>query len=91
MSLSEKAGVSLAHSSGLGRNAHIFDDDDIVQLLRTAIEREGSQLAFARRHGLNRSFVNMVVMGKRSPSKPIAKALGLCRVYRRVNRAARSR
>ena len=38
---------AFALSSGLGRNALVFNDDDLVHLLRAAIEREGSQIAFA--------------------------------------------
>ena len=39
---------AIALSSGLGRTALVFDDNDVVGLLRTAIEREGGQSAFTR-------------------------------------------
>ena len=36
----------------LGTRSLIFDDHEVIQLLRAAIERVGSQDAFARRHGM---------------------------------------
>jgi DNA-binding phage protein len=68
-------------SNGLGTSARVFDDNDIVQLLRAAIEREGNQVAFAKRHGINRSYLNMVLNGRRSPGSSVAKALGLRVVF----------
>jgi hypothetical protein len=44
--------LDIALSSGLGRNAFVFDDDDVVHLLRAVIEREGGQAAFAKHHGI---------------------------------------
>src|SRR5262245_35771099 len=35
-------GRAVARSSGLGRTALVFDDNDVVDLLRIAIEREGA-------------------------------------------------
>ena len=68
-------------SSNLGSHALIFDDDEVVQLLRAAVEREGSQLAYARRHGLERAQVNQILAGKRPVSASVVKALGLQKVY----------
>ena len=65
----------------LGSDARIFDDDAVLQLLRVAIEQEGSQMAFAKRHGINRSLLNEVTKGKRHASGPILKALRLRKVY----------
>jgi hypothetical protein len=65
----------------LGSDARIFDDGEVVQLLKVAIEREGNQMAFAKRHRINRSFLNEVANGKRPASGPILKALGLRKVY----------
>jgi hypothetical protein len=48
---------AIALSSGRGTNALVFDDDDVVHLLRAAIEREGSQIAFAKRYGVNRAYL----------------------------------
>ena len=38
----------------IGTYALTFDHDEVVQLLRAAVEREGNQGAFARRHGIGR-------------------------------------
>jgi hypothetical protein len=65
----------------LGSDARIFDDGEVVQLLRDAIEQEGTQMAFAKRHRINRTLLNAVVNGKRHASEPILKALGLHKVY----------
>jgi len=59
----------------------VFDEDDIVHLLRAVVEREGSQTAFAKRHGVDRVLVNMILNSKRPVSGGIAKALGLPKVY----------
>jgi hypothetical protein len=67
--------------SDLGRDARIFDDGEVVQLLRDAIEKEGTQMAFAKRHGINRTLLNEVVNGKRHASEATLKALGLHKVY----------
>ena len=65
----------------LGSHQLVFDEREVVQLLRAAIEREGNQCAFAKRHGLERSQLNMVLNGKRPVSSNIVKALGLHKVY----------
>ena len=46
------------------RTAVVFDDNDVVDLLRIAIEREGGQSAFARHSGVNRTYSNRVMSGK---------------------------
>jgi hypothetical protein len=77
--------VRLAHSR-LGSRARIFDDDDVIELLRAAIEREGNQGAFARRHKIGRSYVNQILNRKKPVNTAILKALGLRRVYASVER-----
>ena len=72
---------AIARSSGLGRTALVFDDDDVVGLLRTAIEREGSQIAFAKHYGINRTHLSMVLSGKRPVGDAVAEALGLHKAY----------
>ena len=49
---------------GLGRTELVFDDTDVVDLLRIAVEREGGQSAFARHSGANRTYLNRVLSGK---------------------------
>ena len=67
--------------AGLGNVELVFDDHDVVQLLRTAIERHGSQIAFAKHHSINRTYLNMVLRGKKPVGDAIAEALGLHKVY----------
>jgi hypothetical protein len=75
------AAVGLAGELRLGSQSLIFDDE-VIQLLRAAVEREGNQDAFARRYGIHRSYLNMILNGKRHASGiVILKALGLRKVY----------
>jgi hypothetical protein len=78
---SDHEGRALAPSSGLGRTALVFDDNDVVNLLRIAVEREGGQGAFAKHSGVNRAYLNRVLNGKEPPGRSIAKCLGLRKVY----------
>ena len=80
MAKRNKSSASLIPSD-LGFHSLVFDKNDIVHLLRAAVEREGSQTAFASRHGVDRAYVNMILNGKRPVSDAIAKALGLRKVY----------
>ncbi len=66
---------------GLGRKALVFDEDEVVRLLRAAVEQEGSQGAFASRHGLDRTYVNAVLNGKARIRDSLTKALGLRKAY----------
>jgi hypothetical protein len=59
----------------------IFDDGEVVQLLRAAIEQEGNQMVFAKRYGIGRTYLNQMANGKRPVSGAILKALGLRKVY----------
>jgi hypothetical protein len=59
----------------------ILNNDDVLDLLRAAVKREGSQTAFAKRHALNRSHLNMVLRGKRPMGHGVADALALRIVY----------
>jgi hypothetical protein len=58
-----------------------LSSSDVVDLLRTAIEREGSQSAFAEHHHINRTYLNMVLSGKRPVGDTVAEALGLRKAY----------
>jgi hypothetical protein len=73
---------AIALCSGLGRVEFVFNDDDVVQLLRAAVEREGGQVAFAKHHHINRTYLNMVLNGNRPVTDAIAEALGLHKVYK---------
>jgi hypothetical protein len=59
----------------------VLNDDDVVDFLKAAVKREGSQSAFAKRYGVNRTELNSILKGKRRISAPLAKTLGLRRVY----------
>ena len=68
-------------ASGLGREGRIFEERDVIQLLKSAIEREGDQGAFARRHGIDRSHLNQIVNRKKQINEAVMKSLGLRKVY----------
>ena len=65
----------------LARQALVLEHDDLVVLLRAAVEREGNQTAFARRHGIERTALNRVLKGRRRVTPFHAKVLGLRTVY----------
>jgi len=75
--------VRLSGETKLGSHLLVFNDDEVIQLLRAAVEREGNQGAFARRHGVERSGLNMILNGKRPVTSAVLKALGLRKVYAR--------
>jgi hypothetical protein len=81
MASTDDVRLAAALSGGLGSFEFVFDDDDVVRLLRTAIEHEESQVAFAKHHGINRTYLNMVLTGKRPVGDAVAEALGLRKVY----------
>jgi len=62
-------------------SGRILDDDEVRALLRAAVEREGNQVAFARRHGLDRAHLNMILSGKRGLSDKVIALLSLRKVY----------
>ena len=40
-----------------------FSEDEVLRLLTAAIEKEGSQSAWARKHGVSRPYLNKVLNG----------------------------
>jgi hypothetical protein len=66
---------------GVKDHLGVLNDDDVLRLLRAAVEREGSQAAFAKRYGVDRAHVNSALNGKRGVSATLVKALGLRKVY----------
>jgi hypothetical protein len=68
-------------ATDLGFHALVFDEHDVARLLRAAVERAGGQSAFAKHHGVDRAYLNMVLNGRRPVSDSIARALGLHKVY----------
>ena len=75
-------GAAIAELVGL-RKAYVgvFDDNDVVDLLRIAVEREGGQGAFSRHSGVQRAYLSRVLNGKEPPGRSIAKSLRLRKVY----------
>ena len=71
----------VAFAGEIGRQAAIFDEDDVIRLLRAAVEREGSQTAFAKRHGIERTRINAILSRKRPITDSVVSALGLRRTY----------
>jgi hypothetical protein len=66
----------------------MFDHDEAVQLLRAAVEREGNQVAYAKRHGIDRAHLNQILNGKRHLVGPtFLNALGLRIVYAKAGNA----
>jgi DNA-binding phage protein len=61
---------------------HVLDEEEVIALLRSAVDREGSQTEFAKRHGLDRVHVNRLLKGKRTNvTDAIAKAPKLRKVF----------
>jgi predicted DNA-binding protein (UPF0251 family) len=61
---------------------HVFDEEEVIKLLRAAVDREGSQAEFARRHGVDRVHVNRLLKGaKTNVTSAIARALKLRKVF----------
>jgi hypothetical protein len=59
----------------------VLNDDDVADLVKAAVKREGSLSAFAKRHGVDRTDLSAYLNGRRGMSASLAKALGLRRVW----------
>jgi hypothetical protein len=59
----------------------IFDLEDVIRLIRSEVEREGSQRAFARKAGVDISAVSRVLRRQRLPNEKLLRALNLRVVY----------
>jgi hypothetical protein len=55
--------------------------NDVIRLLRSEVERAGSQRAFARKASVNVSVVSKTLRGMVLPSEKICRALKLTVVY----------
>ena len=72
-------------------SVRVLDDDDLVELLRSRVKSAGGQSAFARQYGVDRTYLNMVLNGKRRPAVPgILEALNLRVVYSPIERRGRA-
>jgi hypothetical protein len=72
---------STASIAGFGHPGLIFDEEDVIRLLRVEIEKDGTQSAWARRHRIERSSLNAMLSGRIPVSKTVAEAVGLRRTY----------
>lgn len=54
--------------------------DEVIERLRAAIARVGSQAAFAELHGISLAYVNDVLNFRREPGPAILEALGIEKV-----------
>jgi DNA-binding transcriptional regulator YdaS (Cro superfamily) len=64
-------------------NACPIKNHEIIDLLRSEIEKAGSQLDWAQREGINRTVVNQVINGRKAITKRIRTALKVRTVYLR--------
>lgn len=60
---------------------HILEPKDVTELLRAEIEKAGSQSAWARKTGVQRSEICKVLHGKGHPNEKMIRALGLRAVF----------
>lgn len=59
----------------------ILDLEDVIRLLRSEVERAGSQRALARKAGVNISVVSRTLRRQRLPNEKLLRALKLRVVY----------
>jgi hydrogenase maturation factor HypE len=51
----------------------VLNDDDVADLVRAAVKREGSQAAFAKRYDIDRTDLSAFLNGRRRISASIAR------------------
>jgi hypothetical protein len=59
----------------------LLEVHDVRKLLKDAVSAVGGQTAWAKKVGVHRSLINLVLQGKRKPPQSIIAALGLKIVY----------
>jgi DNA-binding phage protein len=45
----------------------VFEDDDVLKLLHSRVKSAGGQSAFAKETGVERTYLNHVLKGKKPP------------------------
>jgi DNA-binding phage protein len=60
----------------------IWEEQDVVQLLRQEVAKAGGQSGWHRKTGVSRITINKVLRTQRGPTKAIINALNLEIVYR---------
>ncbi|MFY9836145.1 MAG: hypothetical protein WAK55_06690 [Xanthobacteraceae bacterium] len=73
--------VGFVDGTKLGSHSLIYDDNEVIRMLTAAIERDGNQVTFARRHGIERANLNRILKGKRPVSDTVLKTIGPRKVY----------
>jgi len=62
------------------RQRLLLSAEDVIDLLHTEIDKAGSQTAWARRTGANRTSLNLALTGRQAVTRSLLDALGLERV-----------
>ena len=57
----------------------VLNDDDVADLVRAAVKREGSQAAFAKRYGIDRTDLSAFLNGRRRKAPLLQELLGFAR------------
>lgn len=70
-----------AIAGDLGTQARVFTETEVRQLLQAAVERAGTQVAFAKRFDLDRTHLNQVLKGKSRVSGSLLECLGLRKAF----------
>jgi hypothetical protein len=63
-----------------------FDDAEVLKLLQSRVRAAGGQVAFARQHQVERTFLNKVLNGTRGLPPSILDLLNLRVVYAPIRR-----
>jgi hypothetical protein len=72
-------------TSNMGTYGLMFEHDEVVQLLRAAVEREENQVAYAKHNGVDRAHLNQILNGRKGVCPSFLKALGLRNVYAKAD------
>jgi len=67
-------------ASTKSRKSSVIRLDDMVRMLREAVEQAGGQAEFGRKHGVNRPNLNSTLLGKRPPNRDALRALKLVKI-----------
>jgi plasmid maintenance system antidote protein VapI len=59
------------------KRVRIFEPEDVVSLLRFEVQQAGSQLAWAKKAGVDRPTLNNILNGRKPITPSIIGALGL--------------
>lgn len=60
----------------------MLTEQELIERLRDAVNRAGSQKDFAQQHGISEQYLSDVLRSRREPGQKILDALGVERVVR---------